>query len=102
MTEIFEKLVAANIQLLADTSFTKHFVFERDGCVALVERRDHGFGGIGAPGIMTARGLAVLVWKGPEAHFVARGFDCLATQEQVEALRSFAADLQAALGRKEN
>jgi hypothetical protein len=62
VTEILEKLVAAGIQMIP-AEITSHFILERDGFVAFVERRqeverrEEGFGNIGAPGLMTERGF---------------------------------------------
>ena len=66
MIEILEKLAAANIQLIP-ADVTSHFIFERDGFVAFVERREDAFGNIGAPGLMTERGFAALIWRGDQA-----------------------------------
>jgi hypothetical protein len=98
MQEILEKLVAANIQLLPLVEIERHFVFERDGFAALVERTaDGGFGHIGSPGLLTSAGLAVLLQRGESHVFVARGFEQAATPQQVETLRRFASDLKSAL-----
>jgi hypothetical protein len=97
VTEKFERLVAAGIQLLPLTGIATHFVFERDGFAALVERQDEAFGQIGGAGLLCEKGLAVLVWRGNEPYFVAKGFEQLAVPEQVDALRRFSADLEQAL-----
>ena len=97
MIEVLERLAAANIQILPVTDIHTHFVLERDGFAALVERRDTAFGGVGAAGLLTEHGLSVLVWRGPQAFFVARGHEQPATPEQIAALRQFASDLQAAI-----
>jgi hypothetical protein len=55
------------------------------------------FGNAGAPGLMTERGFAALVWRGDQAYFIAKGFEQAATAEQVEKIRAFAADLATAL-----
>jgi len=94
--EIFEKLVAAGIQIVP-AEFTSHFILARDGFVAFVERRDQGFGNIGAPGLMTERGYAALIWRGDQAFFAGKGFEALASAEQVQKLRAFASDLENAL-----
>jgi hypothetical protein len=96
--EKLEKLAGAGIQLIPAPDLTTHFLFERDGFVSLVERtNDDGFGNIGAPGLLTESGLAVLVWRGGEGWFVRRGFEQRATEEQVRQLRAFAGDLENAL-----
>lgn len=96
MIERLEKIAAAGIQIIP-AEISTHFLFARDGFAALVERRDDSLGNIGSSGLMTERGLAVLVWRGPKAFFVARGFEQEATPEQVAQLRAFAADLRNAL-----
>lgn len=97
MTEIFEKLAAANIQLLPSLEISTHFLLERDGFVALVERRGAAFGPVGAAGLLSGKGLAPLVWRNGDPWFVARGFEETATAEQVVRLRLFQSDLRAAL-----
>ena len=97
MTETFERLVAAGIQLLPLAEVTKHFVFERGGFAALVERTEKGFGQIGSAGLLCEKGLAVLVLRGEEAYFIAKGFEQRAAPEQVDRLREFSADLENAL-----
>ncbi|HYM13378.1 MAG TPA: hypothetical protein VEU62_21750 [Bryobacterales bacterium] len=77
---------------------TTHYVLERDGFVALVERRaDGAFGSPGAPGLLAEGGFAALVWKAASPVFVGRGGERPASSEQVEALRRFDSDLRAAL-----
>ena len=63
LIEILEKLAAAGIQIVP-SEITSHFILERDGFVAFVERREEAFGNIGAPGLMTERGFAALIWRG--------------------------------------
>ena len=96
MIEILEKLAAANIQIIP-ADVTSHFILERDGFVAFVERRDEAFGNIGAPGLMTEHGFAALIWRGDQAVFIAKGFEQLASPEQVQKIRAFASDLRNAL-----
>jgi hypothetical protein len=98
---VLEKLSAANIQIIP-AEVTSHFILERDGFVAFVERRPHdthgaAFGNIGAPGLMTERGFAAFIWRGDQAFFIAKGFEQLASPEQVQKIRAFAADLENAL-----
>lgn len=96
MTAQLEKLHAAGIQIVP-ADLTSHFILERGGFVVFVERREAGFGNIGAPGLMTEHGFAALVWRGDRAFFVGRGFEQPGTAEQVAAIRSFATDLGDAL-----
>ena len=96
MIEILEKLAAAGIQIIP-AEITSHFILERDGFVAFVERREQDFGNIGAPGLMTEHGYAALIWRGDQAFFVGKGFEEPASPEQVEKVRAFASDLEAAL-----
>jgi hypothetical protein len=97
VTEILERLAAARIQLLPAVEITTHYVFERDGFVALVERTPEGFGGIGSPGLLTGTGFAALIRRGDRSYFVAKNFEQEAAPEQVESLRRFSTDLKAAL-----
>ena len=100
MRDRLERLAAAGIQLFA-ADVPSHFILERDGFVAFVERKDDDFGNIGAPGLMTEKGFAALVWKGERAFFIARGFEQVATDDQVQKIRDFAMDLELALARNE-
>jgi hypothetical protein len=96
LIERLEKLAAAGIQIIP-AEITSHFILERDGFVAFVERREQGFGNIGAPGLMTEHGYAALIWRGDQAFFAGKGFEEPASAEQVQKLRAFAADLEKAL-----
>ncbi len=98
LLEKLEKLAAAGIELIPAAQISTHFIFQRDGFVALVERRGDGFGGVGSSGLLTENGgLAPLVWRGGAAFFVGKGFEQPATAEQVTQLRAFAADLADAI-----
>jgi hypothetical protein len=96
LTRALERVAAAGIRLLP-AGLAGHFVFERNGFVCLVERAGDGFGPIGAPGLMTEKGFAALVWRGDDGWFVGKGFEQPAAAEQVDKIRAFAADLGAAL-----
>ncbi len=96
MIEIFEKLVAAGIQIVP-AEITSHVILERDGFVAFVERREAAFGNIGTPGLMTERGFGALIWRGDQAFFIGKGFEQPASPEQVQLIRAFTADLATAL-----
>jgi hypothetical protein len=91
-----EKLATAGIQIVP-AEITSHFILERDGFVAFVERRENGFGNIGAPGLMTEQGFGALIWRGEQAFFVGKGFERPATAEQVQKIRAFTSDLANAL-----
>ena len=97
MTEIFQKLVDANIELLPVPEITSHFVFHREGFAALVERVRDNFGRVGTAGLLTEQGLAVLQWRGDDAFFVLKDFEQRATTLEVDRLRAFQRDLEAAL-----
>jgi hypothetical protein len=97
MEAVLQRLADANINLLPTTQITTHFVFERDGFVSLVERKPEGFGRVGAPGLLTEKGFAALVWRAESAFFVGKGTEQPASTEQVELIRKFAADLEQAL-----
>ena len=96
MIEKLEKLVTAGIQMIP-AEVTSHFILERDGFVAFVERREQAFGNIGTPGLMTERGFAALIWRGDQAFFVGKGFEQTASPQQVQKIRAFASDLAIAL-----
>ena len=96
MIHKLEKLAAAGIQMIP-AEITSHFILERDGFVAFVERREEAFGNIGTPGLMTERGFAALIWRGDQPFFLGKGFEQPASPEQVQSIRAFASDLAAAL-----
>jgi len=96
--EKLRRLAELGIQLSPVEGFDRHFVFTRDGFVALVERAADDFGGIGAPGLFTGQGtLAMLLWRGDQPWFLAKGWQRRATPEEVDRLRRFAEDLKNAL-----
>jgi hypothetical protein len=97
MIEKLEKLAAAGIRLVPAVEISNHFIFERDGFVALVERRDDRFGRVGTAGLATEKGFAALMWRDGQACFVGRGVEQPATPEQVETLRRFQQDLEESL-----
>jgi len=97
--EILQKLVDHRIQLLPAAELTTHFVFERDGFIALAERRNNGFGNVGAPGLLCHQGMAQLIWRGDQAFFVTKGFERQASPEEIEKLRSFGQDLKISLSK---
>jgi hypothetical protein len=96
LTDKLQKLAAAGIQIIP-MEITSHFVLERDGFVAFVERREDAFGNIGASGLMTERGYAALIWRGDQAFFAGKGFEQPASPEEVQKIRAFASDLEGAL-----
>jgi hypothetical protein len=92
-----ERLAAAGIQLLSLPGVESHCLCERGGFAALVERTPDGFGSVGGAGLLTEAGFAALIWRGRRSFFVRKGFEQPASEEQVDALRRFAAELEAAL-----
>lgn len=96
MNERLESLAAAGFRMVP-ADITSHFIVERDGLVAFIERRGSNFGNIGSPGAMTERGFAALVWRGEQGFFVGKGFEQPATAEEIQKLRAFARDLEQAL-----
>lgn len=94
MEEILKRLAAMGMGLIPALEIDTHFVFERGGFVALVERRRETFGNVGAPGILTERGMAHLVWRRELPYFVTRGWERAADAEEVAQLRRFAEDLK--------
>ena len=96
MSDRLESLATAGFQIVP-VDITSHFIVERDGFVAFIERRENNFGNIGSPGAMTERGFAALLWRGEQAFFVGKGFEQPATAEEIQKLRAFARDLEQAL-----
>jgi hypothetical protein len=92
-----QRLAELGIWILFAIEIQNHFVLERDGFAALVERTPEGFGHAGGAGLLTERGLATLVWRDASAFFVLKGSEQPASTAQVEALRRFSADLESAL-----
>ena len=99
LDEQLERLARAGFQMLPAFEIPTHYVLERDGFVALVERTaEGGFGRVGTPGRLADGSFAVLVWKGEQPFFVAKGREAAATAGEVEALRRFDGELRLALG----
>lgn len=70
-----------------------YIMFTRGNCAAV--GHEHS---IGSSGLMTENGFAYLVWRDERAYLVAHGgSEFAATEEQIDAIRSFSADLKAAL-----
>ena len=111
LLRVFEALAAQGIELLpiqsqpnGNSSLDRHFVFFRAGYAALVERRETGFGRVGAAGIVTEHGLAMLVDSGggdagdAGASFVIRDYRQPVEPGDIDELRKFQADLVQAIG----
>ncbi|HLH00621.1 MAG TPA: hypothetical protein VKX49_30225 [Bryobacteraceae bacterium] len=96
MSARLERMAAAGFQIVP-AEITSHFIVERGGFVVFVERRGDDFGNMGAPGLLTERGFAALVWRGSQGFFVGKGFEQPATGDQVREIRAFASDLAVAL-----
>jgi hypothetical protein len=96
--EISARLANLHIELAAETN--SHWVFAREGCIALAHRRDDGgFASLGSSGVMTEQGLAYLLWKAGQPLLAAHGGNELpADAETVAAIQQFSRDLQTALG----
>jgi hypothetical protein len=91
-----ERLAGLGIRLLP-AELQNHYVFERDGFIAMVERTPEGFGAVGSPGLLTPKGFAALVWRSARPYLVGKGYEQPASAEEVENLRKFASDLKGAL-----
>ena len=83
---------AFGIALAAETE--THYLFFRDNCLALVERRSNT---IGSTGMMTELGIAYLVWRDGQAFLKSKATETPATGEQVAEVQRFSHDLAAAL-----
>jgi hypothetical protein len=97
MLKQLERLMELGIEAAPIEGMQRHVVFARGGYAALVERTADGFGRVGAAGLMTSTGLAMLMWRDSRAYFVTRKGEQAATDEQVAALRSFSSDLERTL-----
>lgn len=91
------RLAAAGFEVIAISTLPRHVVITRGGYAALVERIPTGYGRAGSAGWMSEHGFAALIWRGANPYFAARDFQRPATNEEVETLRTFSADLEAAL-----
>jgi hypothetical protein len=89
------ELGSTGIQLLSETR--GYAMFARDNLVALVERTAEGYGSIGSTGVFTSRGIAYLVWREGRAYLSGKGFEEIASEEQVAAVRRFSEELKQAL-----
>ena len=97
MKDILERLEALEIRPVAGLELPRHMLFERNGFAALVPREGCGLAGAGAAGKILATGFGVLVWRGGAPFFQTKQETAPARPEDVEQLRRFAADLEAAL-----
>jgi hypothetical protein len=79
-----------NIRLMVEGPAVSIYV--RDNCIAAAQG-----GNQGSTGMMTEQGLAYLVWREGRPYLAAKGGETPATQEQVETIRKFSADLKSAL-----
>ena len=92
------RLAAAGIQLLPVPEIPAYFVFQREECVVLVERRGEGFGAIGSPGLLTADGFAALVTRDGQDWFVGKLQSRPAAGGEASAARRLYRDLRDILG----
>jgi hypothetical protein len=93
-----ERIAAAGIQIIPTPEVPTHFVFERDGCVVLVERRGEGFGAVGSPGMLSSHGgFAALVEQNGRPWFIAKGEKREAQPGEAEAARRLFNEVKGAL-----
>ncbi len=97
MQQQLERLAGRGIEVAPMPGIKGFALCARGEFGALVAVSEAGFGQIGSTGLITPRGLAVLVWRGESALFVGKGGETPAGAEQVEALRKFSSDLRQAL-----
>jgi len=93
-----ERLASAGIRLLSVPEIPTHFVFEREDCVVLVERRGEGFGAIGSPGLLSDNGFAALVTRDSKDWFVGKVQSRPAAGGEASAARRLYRDLRDILG----
>jgi hypothetical protein len=97
MEVMLTRLEAVGIRLIASWEDTHHFAFERGGYLALVALEPGRPARVGGAGLLTEKGLAPLIWKGDKPFFVAREFEQMAGDGEIESLRLFQRDLADAL-----
>ena len=88
------KLNLAPFGILLAAETEGHYLFTRENCIALVDRKA---GSIGSTGMMTDDGLAYLVWREGQAFLKSKAAEIPASDEQIDAVRRFSQDLAAAL-----
>lgn len=94
--DLAAKLAAKGIEEVP-LPMDRHVIVARGPYATLIERRGERIGRAGSPGMLTEKGMAMLVWREGKPLFVARGLEREATEEQVAGLRAFAADVEEAL-----
>jgi len=97
MTAKLERLAALGIEIIPMPGLDRHVVFARGRYASLVERTQSGLGRVGAAGVVTEHGLAMLVWREGKPWLVAKHHEEAAGEEEVAALRQFSSDLDRAL-----
>ena len=98
LLETLERIAAAGIQIIPAPEVPTHFVFERDGCVVLVERRGQSFGAVGSPGLLVAEGgFGALVDRSGRDYFVWKGGEREATEHEASAARRLFTELKTIL-----
>jgi hypothetical protein len=93
-----ERIVEAGIEILPAPDLMTHFLFARDGCVVLVERRGEALGMVGSPGLLGEHGFAALVKRGGTDCFVGKTLRREATPDEAASARELYAELRAILG----
>lgn len=94
-----ERIAEAGIQILPTPQVPAHFVFAREGCVVLVERRGEGFGAVGSPGLLVEQGgFAALVRRPEGDFFVWKGGEREASPAEAAAARRLFTELRTILG----
>ena len=93
--EITARLQGLGINVVAESSAVS--VFVRECCVAVAGRTADGGFSLGSTGMMTENGPAYLVWRQGQPRLAGKGGEVPADNAQVETIRRFSEDLQAAL-----
>ncbi len=89
-----ERIASSGIQILPVPEIASHFVLERNGCVVLVERREDGFGAIGSPGSLSAKGYSALVLRDGKDWFIGKNESREAMEAEAAEARRLYRDLR--------
>ena len=95
--EQLQRLYLEGFELQTFARYPNSIGVVRDGCIALLRATPTGLETVGTPGWRMGEVMGVLVERHGQRVFQAKSETVEATQERLEALQSFQADLKALL-----